>query len=326
MDQPAQHYDHVWPSNTNGGIGLGWRPLLLSVIVAIAGVMLSFLFSWLLLRQEQRLAAAQFRYDAARRVETIQRAVTDRLSALNTLAVYYAGSELVERDEFRTFVKPLLEKRPGIMALGWAPRILTGQRQAYEQSLRKEGISNWQITERNGQGRFVPSGRRVEYWPVLFIEPAAENKSFFGFDIGSNPTYRKALQRATASGEPAAGVCRPRIRDAQGNPLVYVVMPAKNDTSGAAKRPANQPAVDGFVFGLFDIGPIVESSLRSVPAVGIDVAIVAPSSMGGEELLCTRPSPLRAARRWRSNARWAICDSRARSPLPTAAGRSSALR
>ena len=277
----------------SGLSGVGWRRLLLSLIVAIAGVLLSFVVSWLLLRQEERLAEARFRYDAARRVEAIQRAVTDRVGALSTLAVYYAGSELVERREFHTFVKPLLEKRPGIVAFGWAPHIRASQRQAHEQFARSEGVSKYEITERDEHGRFVSAGRRAEYWPILFIEPAGENKSFFGFDIESNSTYREALQRTTATGQPTAGVCDPVEKGAEGNTLLYVVMPAKNDVPPSAKRPADQPAADGFVFGLFDIKAIAESALSPTPVIGIDVSIAAPPSLGGEDFVYTRPARLR---------------------------------
>ncbi len=79
MGQPVQHGDGAWSPGKNGLLGLRWRRLLLSLIVVIVGVVLSLLFSRLLVTQEERLAEAQFRYDAARRVDMIQRAVTDRL-------------------------------------------------------------------------------------------------------------------------------------------------------------------------------------------------------------------------------------------------------
>ncbi len=187
------------------------------------------------------------------------------------------------------------------MALGWAPYIRAAQREAHEQFVRNEGVSEYQITERDKHGRFVPAARRAEYWPILFIEPVRDNRTFLGFDIESNATYRQALRRTTASGQPIAGVCDPIERGAEGNILLYVVMPAKDDTPSTAKRPADQPAADGFVFGLFDIGVIVESAISPSPPIGIDVSIIAPSSLGGEKFVYTRPARCAAVRRrrWR---------------------------
>lgn len=292
MGQPVQHGDGAWSPGKNGLLGLRWRRLLLSLIVVIVGVVLSLLFSRLLVTQEERLAEAQFRYDAARRVDMIQRG-DPSARALNMLAAYYAGSEVVERGEFHTFVKPLLEKPQGIVALGWTPHILTGQRQAHEQFARGEGVANYQVTERDALGGFVPAGRRAEYWPILFIELASANGKFFGYDIDSNPTYHKALRRTMSSGQPTAGVCDPIETDKEGNPLVYVVMPAKDDTSSREKRPADQPAADGFVFGLFDVQAIVEAAIRPTPLIGIDVSIIAPSRLGGKDFVYSRPARLR---------------------------------
>ena len=222
--------------------------------------------------------------------------MTEQLNDVNMLAVYYAGSELVERHEFHTFATKLLDKHSGIAAVGWAPHILAGQRQAQEQFVRSEGITNYRISERDQQGGFVPARPRAEYWPILFIEPASQNRRFFGFDISSNPTYREALQRTTATGRPTAGLCDRIETDGAGHPLVYVVMPAQDETSEHVKRPADQPAPAGFVFGLFDIRAIVESALELTPVIGIDVSIASPSNWGGKSYSYSfrRPARLRS--------------------------------
>ena len=70
--------------------------------------------------------------------------------------------------------------------------------------------------------------------------------------------------------------------------------PARNDVLQGEQTPADQPGADGFVFGLFDVGAIVEAALGSFSPVGIDVSVIAPSSDGGETPVYTRPSPLHA--------------------------------
>jgi PAS domain S-box-containing protein len=294
MSQLRQ-YDRGARRPTEGGSFSPGRRLLLSVIVAIIGVALSLLLSWLLLKQEEQIAEARFQDDAARRVEAVQRAVTDRLNTMEALAVYYAGSELVERGEFHTFVPPQLAKRPGIRALGWAPHIRAAQRSAHEQFARREGVSKYEITERDERGSPIPARARAEYWPILFIEPPDKNQSLLGFDIRSSASCRDAMQRATDTGKPASGVCTVLGKDPMGCALLYVVMPAKNaenDVSRGADRPADQPEADGFVFGIFDMGAIVEAALLRISPVGIDVTVVAPSSLGTDKLVCMRTSPL----------------------------------
>lgn len=273
---------------------LGWHRLLLSAAIALGGVILSLFLFGLLRNWEHETAKAQFQASADRRFQAIQSALNDRLTATNTLATYFAGSEVVDRKEFRIFVKPLLEEHPGVLALGWAPHIQASQRLSYEQAVRADGIPRYGITERNAEGQLVPSGQRAEYFPVLFIEPFAKCESLLGFDLASGPPCRDAVQRAEATGRPVAGICTLLKKGTTNRGLLHVLAPTRNDVSNTANRPADQPAADGLVFGLLDVETIVESAIGKLIPVGIDIYVVALSPSDGETVLYTRPSPLRA--------------------------------
>jgi len=294
MSQRGRHYDGLWRPTEDGLSSLGRRRLLLSFAIALSGAVRSFRLFGVLWNREPQIAAAQFPGSADRRVQAIQNAMIDRLSTIGTLATYYAGSELVERREFPTFVKPLLEKHTGIQALGWAPRIRAAQRQAHERFVRNEGFPKYEIIERNGRGEVVPAGMRAQYFPILFIEPSAKNQSLIGFDIQSNPSCREAAERAASTGQPTVGDSPLQKKGATDQFLLHVVAPAHNDVSDPAKRPADQPATDGFVLGLFDVGAIVDSALGSLSPVEIDIEVVAPLSAGSEMVVCTYPAPLHA--------------------------------
>jgi PAS domain S-box-containing protein len=268
--------------------------LWVSLVIAISGVVLSFLFFRLLQRQEQQLVEAQFRYDAEKRVEAVQAALNDRLNTLGTLATCFAGSELVERREFETFVGPLLAKHSGIQALGWAPRIQAAQRQAHEQFVHGQGLPKYEIVDWNNRGKAVPAGMRGEYFPILFLKPADKNQSSFGLDIQASSKYRAAVGRAKTSQQPVASTYTQAEEDTPAKTLLLLVARAKNDVSDLKNRPADQPGVDGFVFGLFQVGTIVELALGPFVPVGIDVSVVAPSMIGGEQCVYTRLSPLHA--------------------------------
>jgi PAS domain S-box-containing protein len=288
MSQQAPHCNSPWQPMVGGLSTLGRRRLLLSLAIAVAGVTLSLLLFDLLRDREQKIARTEFAGSADRQIREIQSAVIDRLGTINTLATYYAGSELVERKEFRVFVKPLLQKRPGIQALGWAPRIPEGRRQAHEQFVHNEGFPAYKIVERNEQRKVVPVGKREQYFPVLFVAPYADNQSIVGFDILSNSACSHATERATSSGQLAVGDCMPQGRDSTDGMSLHVLMHARND-SDLTHRPADQPLADGFVFGIFDVAAIVASALDSISPLGIDVEVVAPLDTGGEIVVCTYP-------------------------------------
>ena len=101
-----------------GAFGSRRRRLLLSFVIAVGGIALSCLFFACCSGRSSSWPSVQFQYDAEKRVEAIQRALNDRLSTIGTLATYFAGSELVERKEFDTFVEPLLAEPRGSSSVG----------------------------------------------------------------------------------------------------------------------------------------------------------------------------------------------------------------
>jgi PAS domain S-box-containing protein len=282
MSWHGLHGDDASTSTEADMSGFHWHRLWLSVAIALCGIVLSSLFYAILRRQEQQLADVQFRYDAEKRVQAIQMALNNRMITIGTLATYFAGSELVEQNEFDTFVAPLQRERPGIQALGWAPRIRAAEREAHERFVRGERHAKYEITDLNDRGESVCAGARGEYFPILFVKSADKNQDLLGLDIRSDPRYRAATERATATGQPAAVVFDRAAKHPADEALLLVVVPAKNDVPSSAKRPADQPESDGFVFGLFSVAAIVESAIKSPTPVGIDISIVAPLNTGSE--------------------------------------------
>ena len=55
----------------------------------------------------------------------------------------------VNRESFRRFVAPLLERNAGIQALEWIPRVTAEERSSYEARARADGF--------DGRGRTCPT-------------------------------------------------------------------------------------------------------------------------------------------------------------------------
>ena len=187
----------------------GWRRFALCLCVSLGGIAISALVSWLLSAREEKLAEVQFKLDAGKRIEAIQRAAVDRLGTVSTVAAFFAGSQLVERKEFHTFTVPIMEGHPGTVALMWAPRIPAEHRETHQQAVRREGLSTYAICQHDDRGRLVPAGKRDEYYPILYVQPSEEGQSLLGFDLGSDPACRTAIRQALATRRQAAVICPP---------------------------------------------------------------------------------------------------------------------
>jgi PAS domain S-box-containing protein len=260
--------------------------------MSLGGVAISLLLGWLLSVREEKLAEVQFNLDASKRIEALRRAVVDRLGVVSTVGAFFAGSETVDRKEFHTFTVPLIRNHPGTHSLMWAPRIPAAHREAHQQAVRRQGLSTYTVSQRADGGSFVPAGKRDEYYPILFVQPSKEDQSLLGFDLGSDPACRTAIGQALATRRQAAVVCQPLAGKETDHALLYVVEPAWNEDRIRSKRPADQPEIDGFVVGVFQVCKAVETSLSLFAPLGIDLFVTGPADAGGNAPVFTRLSPL----------------------------------
>ncbi len=124
----------------------------------------------------------------------------DMLTALNSM---FLSSEQVDRAEFNTFAKKLIERHSFIEALIWAPKITNDERQSFVQFVRDEGLKNYEIKEAmNG----VPIGifpEKPYYFPVLYQEPSTpQNEKMLGVNFLSREHLSLAVHSAIENGTP----------------------------------------------------------------------------------------------------------------------------
>ncbi|HSX61871.1 MAG TPA: CHASE domain-containing protein [Tahibacter sp.] len=104
----------------------------------------------------------------------------------------FAASDRVEPDEWRRYWDRIdvPAQFPGIAGVGFAPRIAARSRSDFEGALAarlRPGFRIW------------PESDREALYPVSFLEPGqGANLKLVGFDLGSDPARRAALERAIA--------------------------------------------------------------------------------------------------------------------------------
>jgi CHASE1-domain containing sensor protein len=265
MGRLLQHIFNIW-STKGGSFEPARRRLLLSLLVAVVGVGLSVSFYLMMRTRELEVAEQQFLHSGEWRAEVLQREMIEQLHAVTTLEAFFAGSDPVDRKEFRRFAESIHAGRKGILAVGWMPRIQDSQRRSHERFVRDEGLSKYKIAERTRSGKFIPAGTRAEYYPIAYIEPNEKWKSLLGFDIQSLPECRAAIRRAASSKRPAAGLCSPLNDESADHVLLFVVAPASNVSAHPGNRSADQSGGDGFVFALFEIDVTAKSALHPLAA------------------------------------------------------------
>ncbi|MBN2473975.1 MAG: response regulator [Pirellulales bacterium] len=256
---------------------------LLLLAIALTGVTVSILAYWTLRAKEDRAIQKQFQFDAGQRVAAIQRDFTAHMEAASALTAFYAASDQVERDEFRSFTKPLLERHPGIRQLAWLPRVPLAGRAEHQRKAEEEGLPGYRITEISVEGRTAEAGPRDAYYPVYFVESSDAKVLPLGLDLGSNDQCRNAMLRAQREGQlDATGV----IQFGSGDLAVrgcFAFAPIDREDS-----------LQGFVLGLCDIAAIVDEAVQRSEALGIDIYLFDGPPDARAVLVCAHPSRLRS--------------------------------
>jgi PAS domain S-box-containing protein len=115
-------------------------------------------------------------------------------SLLRAGSALYESSDSVEHREWRSFVTglELSSQYPGVLGLGFAPFIPSGDVDSALGKIRRDGRPAFRIW---------PEGQRDFYAPVVMLEPeAGRNARAIGFDMLSESTRQRALLASMQNG------------------------------------------------------------------------------------------------------------------------------
>ncbi|HEY9164122.1 MAG TPA: CHASE domain-containing protein, partial [Magnetovibrio sp.] len=170
-------------------------------IAALLGAAVSTYVYFQVQTQERELATQNFLRVAVGQVAAIRSRLQNEQTALNAVVGFFDGSELVSRNEFETFINTLDLDFDRVQAMEWVPVVREGGRGYFEEMARKDGLTDFIISERTHLGKIVPAQSRPLYYPVYYAEPLASNLVALGFDLGSDDLRLEALERARDSGQ-----------------------------------------------------------------------------------------------------------------------------
>ena len=177
------------------------RTLLLLVIFLIGALISSAVF-FAVCRRERNQAQLAFELETQDLFNAIRERFRIPRDLLQVVASFFAASESVTRDEFRTVVRPVLERHPSMTMIEWMPLVSDADREAFVSAVRAEGFRNFRLQQKDPLGGLMPATRRSDYLPVLFVEPL--NPTILGLDAGASTREDDEVTRARATGRPTA--------------------------------------------------------------------------------------------------------------------------
>ncbi len=193
----------------------------------------------------------------------------------------FAASINVGRNEWQDFVEAqaLSDNYPGILGLGFAPRILPGNKQQHVQDIRADGWPSYAVN---------PPGNRGEYVSVIYLEPLSEaNRRAIGYDMFSEPIRRAAMLQARDTGSPSI---TGRVTLVQGTPenpqpglLMY--LPVYVPGAPAATQREREVALMGYVYAAFQVRDLMQPILKNLGPDSISLKIYEGDGAADEALM-----------------------------------------
>jgi PAS domain S-box-containing protein len=227
--------------------------------IAIFGLAASLVAGLVVSDTQDRSRANSFQQLAETKAQLVIKAF-DNLQDhhLNSLVQFFTGSQFVERSEFHVFAEPLISQS-AVEALEWVPYVPRDQKAIVEEQAHAEGLNDFSIWQFSDAGEREPVSQRANYYPILYIEPVQGNRLALGFDLGSDPVRRAALERAVSTGLQTASDIIVPVQGSEAQPSLLAIAPIFS---------ANllEQTQTGFVVGLVPLQPFLQSALFIGPA------------------------------------------------------------
>jgi|GEM_PF-1250032 len=204
--------------------------------VLVVGLALTVMLSLLSLESENRERKKIFREIVRMQTEKVSDGFNKIYSDVAALGRFFDGSQNVESNEFHIYAAPMVAKG-GVEGCIWVQSVTSTQISGLEAQKKRDGINNFTIWQNDASGNSNPVSTRPKYYPVIYAEMPAK-KSLLGFDEGSEPTRRTALEEAIHTGFPTASdsVIVTNETDRQRALLLFNPVFAKQEQAGVNKR------------------------------------------------------------------------------------------
>ncbi len=260
--------DDLQPSNR-------MRHIEAAAIVAV-GLVLTIFVARLIHGQEVRERDKAFAQLASGRVGIIAenlRNLRDR--ELEGLAHFYSASSIVNLKEFGEYAS-YLTKDASVRAWEWIPEVPAEDRDGFEKRARSAGLSGFEIWQRDDLGMRVPATNRERYYPVLWVHPMVGNDAAVGYDLGSEPLRKAALEESAGTGLATATAPITLVQESAGPQAMLVFQPVFGKS--APER------LTGFVLAVLQLETLLKSAAPD-DSVAMNICLLRKDA-GTEVLHC----------------------------------------
>ena len=217
---------------------------------------------------ERASFATRFDEKAAQFAASVKAAVADQLAAVHAIQAFESVTDDRSGARFLRFAGDLQKHIRGVPpVLQWLPRVAGADRAAFETAIQDEGATGFQIFELT-DGKRQPAAAREEYFPVTYLSPTDGSARILGFDPGSEPRRRAALDSARDTGQVTILDGLTLVLKGGAGEGVLIFAPVYADGAAFATPDERRSALAGFALGVFRLTDIAQAAVPLQEADG----------------------------------------------------------
>ena len=251
-----------------------YRRSIPPILIGIAGVVIGLMLFNFARERERRRAVERFEDAAQQHINALRSHVETHARSLKALEALFLSSGDVGDYEFLTFSNVLAGHEPDCVGLGWAQRVWDRERVTYEAAFRHEGYQQFQIHQWADGGGTTPADRRADYYPVDLFQSHRLGLIQIGLDLASTEVWRSTLTVARDTGEMTASKILSVPWGNQTHSVALVALPIYDRQVASDTVDDRRSSLKGFVFETRCIDHLIPHSFRTLPATGVDVAVI----------------------------------------------------
>lgn len=252
---------------------------ILALTVLLAGLIITAL-SW---RYTQRTIEdhhkQEFEWLAIQAEDALSRRIREMTEVLQGVRTVFYLQPHLSRAEFRHMVyrNGFLDRYPGIQVVGYIRMVTAGHEADYEEAVRSD-----RSIAPTGYRHFSihPPGRRSDYYVITYVEPMVGNEKALGFDIGSEPVRRSAMEMARDSGRLAATGGITLVQETGTQAGLLLMAPLYAEGTPLQTVELRQRAFQGLVYLGLRVGDILYKAFNGRFLDRIDLQIFGVSQPG----------------------------------------------
>ncbi|MBN8525720.1 MAG: CHASE domain-containing protein [Planctomycetes bacterium] len=193
-------------------------PTAVAALILAVGIAGSLATARSMQQTEITDSEARFATLSRRLTEEVQRRLSLVQYGLNGIRAAYAASNDITRTEFADLAatRDLPREFPGVRGLGFIRRIARTDLEAFIAEERADAGAGFDVKT---------AGEAPDLYVITRIEPLANNRPAWGFDIGQEPRRREAAEIAVATGEARLTRAVILVQDGRKGPGYLLLLP-----------------------------------------------------------------------------------------------------